>query len=562
MGGVCAMLGLLVIIGWLWHLPALIQIRPSLAPMHFNTALCFILAGVALGVSALDSARLAGPALGGLVVALGGLTLIEYLCHVSLGIDQLLFHGDIATVVPDPGRMSPVSSLCFALAGLALLLLGMRRARRARAVLVGSLASVVISISLVAMLGYVFGLPGTYGWGQLTRIALHTAGGFGLLGVALFIIAWHLARQPGERTPRWLPVPLALGVFTGSLVLYFALESKQNQEIAQTLKADAESVQNQITLRMEARIRAFARMTRRWELAGEPAQAAWEADAADFLHDLPDLHALAWIDAAQQVRWIVPQASNETRLDIELTQELRTPAVEKAQREDQPVITNVKAFRGGLGFVVYVPIAGAGKSHGLLAATFHAQSCLDRYLPDAVAAGEAIRISENGRIFYERDAASVPSRSDAFVWQKIKLNGATWDLRMWPTPALAARLNSLLPEVVLCLGALGSLLLAAACFYAQSSSRRAAEATRANTALQAALDQVKTLEGLLPICSLCKRVRDDSGYWNQIDTYLRRHTKASISHGYCPECAAKAFAEFGLAVPEQLQEQLAARNFE
>jgi len=53
------------------------------------------------------------------------------------------------------------------------------------------------------------------------------------------------------------------------------------------------------------------------------------------------------------------------------------------------------------------------------------------------------------------------------------------------------------------------------------------------------LEHVKTLRGLLPICAWCKRIRDDKGYWNQVEAYLRAHTDASFTHGICPECLAK-----------------------
>jgi len=80
--------------------------------------------------------------------------------------------------------------------------------------------------------------------------------------------------------------------------------------------------------------------------------------------------------------------------------------------------------------------------------------------------------------------------------------------------------------------------------------------------LQEALGKVRTLEGLLPICATCKRVRNESGHWSQIDTYLYEHTNASLSHGYCPECAAKAFQEYGFAIPVEVQAALDAGNFE
>lgn len=55
--------------------------------------------------------------------------------------------------------------------------------------------------------------------------------------------------------------------------------------------------------------------------------------------------------------------------------------------------------------------------------------------------------------------------------------------------------------------------------------------------LSKALSEVKTLSGLLPICSRCKKIRDDQGYWNQIEGYIQRHSNAAFSHGICPECA-------------------------
>jgi len=55
--------------------------------------------------------------------------------------------------------------------------------------------------------------------------------------------------------------------------------------------------------------------------------------------------------------------------------------------------------------------------------------------------------------------------------------------------------------------------------------------------LQGALDNIKTLEGLLPMCANCKNIRDDDGYWQQVEVYIRQHSKAQFSHSICPKCA-------------------------
>lgn len=59
--------------------------------------------------------------------------------------------------------------------------------------------------------------------------------------------------------------------------------------------------------------------------------------------------------------------------------------------------------------------------------------------------------------------------------------------------------------------------------------------------LKDALSKVKTLSGLLPICAACKKIRDDKGYWNQIESYIRGHSEAEFSHSICPECARKVY---------------------
>jgi len=58
--------------------------------------------------------------------------------------------------------------------------------------------------------------------------------------------------------------------------------------------------------------------------------------------------------------------------------------------------------------------------------------------------------------------------------------------------------------------------------------------------------QMRYLEGLLPICASCKRIRDDQGSWKQIETYVRDRSEAEFSHGICPECAEKLYPEYNL----------------
>ena len=64
--------------------------------------------------------------------------------------------------------------------------------------------------------------------------------------------------------------------------------------------------------------------------------------------------------------------------------------------------------------------------------------------------------------------------------------------------------------------------------------------------LQEAIKEIKALRGILPVCSFCKRVRDDQGFWEQVDVYLQKHSLADISHSICPECAKEHYPDIDI----------------
>ena len=64
--------------------------------------------------------------------------------------------------------------------------------------------------------------------------------------------------------------------------------------------------------------------------------------------------------------------------------------------------------------------------------------------------------------------------------------------------------------------------------------------------LKTALAEVKTLRGILPLCSFCKKIRDDKGYWEQVDVYIRKYSQADISHSICPECAKEHYHDLDI----------------
>jgi hypothetical protein len=70
-------------------------------------------------------------------------------------------------------------------------------------------------------------------------------------------------------------------------------------------------------------------------------------------------------------------------------------------------------------------------------------------------------------------------------------------------------------------------------------AERTLELNQTVASLREALENVKTLSGLLPICGSCKRIRDDDGYWSQVEDYISAHSEAEFSHSLCPDCLAR-----------------------
>jgi hypothetical protein len=71
------------------------------------------------------------------------------------------------------------------------------------------------------------------------------------------------------------------------------------------------------------------------------------------------------------------------------------------------------------------------------------------------------------------------------------------------------------------------------------------------TELQDALADVKLLSGLVPICASCKKIRDDQGYWTQIESYIQDRSDAKFSHSICPDCAQKMYPQYMAKIKEK-----------
>ena len=221
-GASVAALGGLVVAGWLTVAVALIQVLPGFPPMQYNTALGFMICGAALLTAALEQRR---PTLllGGLATGMGIATLIQYVFHTDLGIDDLMLETYLLTGVSNPGRMPPNTAVALTLIGTALLGLSCRPLSRSRHLYPALLGTIVISLGTAALVGYAARVPGAYGWGHFNPMSVHTALGLILLGGGIVGLAWNATQRPSSETPPWLPTLVAVAVGTVTICMWYAL---------------------------------------------------------------------------------------------------------------------------------------------------------------------------------------------------------------------------------------------------------------------------------------------------------------------------------------------------
>ncbi len=204
-GTLAALLGSIVLFGWYTHNPDLIQVNPAFVPMQYNTALGFVLGGGGLLALSFAYSRIAA-VLGAMTLLIGIFTLIEYVFSVDLHIDQLFMQHYINLKTSNPGRMAPNTALCFSLTGVTTLI-AVFCTKYARVLSwTSALGAVTAGLGFVAFTGYLIGVGTAYGWGALTKMAIHTAAGFIVLGIGLIAWSW---KQKG--IPSWLPLLVAHG---------------------------------------------------------------------------------------------------------------------------------------------------------------------------------------------------------------------------------------------------------------------------------------------------------------------------------------------------------------
>ena len=455
------LLGVVVMAGWILRLPSLIQILPGLSPMMFNTAV-----GLVLGAASLP-ARSTRPQIvlvcGVLLVLLGGLTMVEYALGLEAGIDQLLlrdWHGGRT-----PGRMGFNSAGCLFVLGLSTMFRQTRA--NAQGILMLPTGIVLLSVSAAAALGYATGLEYTYAWGGTTRMALHTAGGFLLLGAGVFFSGW---RQVGRGRRAWLAIG-ASGCIAGIvLVVSLGMMAEQRQTVAAQSRTAAANVAALMATHVDELLGALTRLDTRW---AADCAAPCEQDVASYLRDFPELTRVGWVD---QKRGTVAVFRARAAPDTGVEAETRDVALRLARKTPDR-----RSSRGGAVDIVVDPtgselvVGRLGSASGpQLVATLDPVRLLRRSF--LLTEGRAVALSIDGREIVGIAGASF----DRGVFETT-ISGLVWRFRV----SGGDPVRSHLPDLTLIAGTLIACFVGATVYLWQTSRERLTQNRALNADLQA-----------------------------------------------------------------------------
>ena len=481
-----SVLGLSVLIGWHTHNAGLIQVLPSLIPMQYNTAICFVLSGLGLITLSFSMKRLT-MSLAVVVGLISLISLLEYMLGVNFGLDELFMDHYILTHVTFPGRMAQTTAICFLLTSGALLFASAGIFHAQRLLVLGILCSLIFAVGAATLFVYIAGFdkPAPFGSVSTTYMAVHTSVGFTMLGMGLFL---YILRQSDlmSDSRRWLPVTVFLATLLLASGLWNVMKINESEGITQAVKRNANSIEIVLTEEIVSYGKIVDRMANRWRSQGDISREDWQSDVDIILDSDSTILALVYIDPSFRIRWI--ESGDRIAFDRELKPEFLKkiqPVIEGATENRQVMAKYIGGIPTESGSLMLVsPAYSKGEFSGLVLEIIDLHEKLANLLSRKRISNFAYEFSDSGDVIYS-DSDTEQQLYKRFAGERdFDLYGENWRLRVFPTASLLSTFQTPIPNVILIFGIVVAVLLPLTILLYQKGGIRAKELQVTNTKLE------------------------------------------------------------------------------
>lgn len=483
-------IALFVIIGWFLKIPIFIQLLPSYTPMQFNTALCILLLSIA--EQALAHRKYKISFIFSLFVLLfASITLSQYVFGGNYGIDHLFVRDLIAQVnTSHPGRMAPNTGLAFIFLSSALIILSLKTQKhfsRYHALGAAFLTALAFSLAILPLTGYANNITTMYAWGNLTRMALHTAFCIVILSGSLFLQIWL---HPEKRL-FWVPSTVGFSGLVISISLSLALLSQSNLRFEEQLQTSANAQAILASTKLNTTCNSLEHLRQRWEAAEGTPKNLWIADTDTYLSDVPFITGIAWVSDEKKINWLNSKGKNQNELQTILTS---NPAVQsaflKARTSKVSTLVNAVTVNGINSFLYISPISYQKKQDGFIVNVMSLPLFVQQVLiaPNKSKLPFFISIEDGHSILFSnlREADDLPY---LLSWKRSAVvsakNQKIWQLNIVPSDALLKSKNLTSAWVSLFVGLLMTLLSAFSIYFSLKAKETNAILKRNNQDLEA-----------------------------------------------------------------------------
>ena len=251
--------------------------------------------------------------------------------------------------------------------------------------------------------------------------------------------------------PRILPIMVAVCVALLTIVLWQALNARENAQIKLAVEKEAIKLRTAIKERLDPQINELDRLASHWEMRGGMAREDWEADSTLSVAQNIGQRGVSWVDPSYHVQWSVPKEIGRLRIGVYVDRdEQRSTAMAMAlERKQLWVSQTLELGRGGRGILVFAPLFVDERFDGFLVASFGTQELLDSLVSEQTAFGYAIAVFDDEEKIASRSDTNGPDHPEWLQETAVEIRNAAWRVQVWPGPELATSMRSSLPEMVL-----------------------------------------------------------------------------------------------------------------